>query len=93
MKHLQKFNEVKGRKEIDPTEKIEDTFFEFIAKLSELGEIANSEQGHSDFTHSNFVSSDKESVDDVINEYGKLLSEVNQKFEAFKLATKLHYGE
>lgn len=88
MKHLQKFNDAKGRKEIDPTEKIEDTFFEFIAKLSELGEIANSEQ-----SHSNFVSSEKDSVDDAISEYGKLLSEVNQKFEAFKSATKLHYGE
>lgn len=88
MKHLQKFNEAKGRREVDPTEKIEDTFFEFIEKLSKLGKIANSEQ-----SHSNFVSSDKESVDDAISEYGKLLSEVNQKFEAFKSATKLHYGE
>lgn len=89
MKHLQKFNEAKGKKEVDPTEKIEDTFFEFITKLSKLGEIARSEQNHS-----NFVSSDKESVDDAINEYGKFLSEVNQKFEAFKsAAAKLHYGE
>ena len=88
MKHLQKFNEAKGRKEVDPTEKIDDLFFEFIEKLSELGEIAHYEQ-----SHSNFVSSDKESVNDTINEYGKLLSEVNQKFEAFKSATKLHYDK
>lgn len=88
MKHLQKFNEAKGRKEIDPTEKIDDLFFEFIEKLAEVGEIAHSEQ-----SHSNFVSSEKDSVDDAISEYGKLLSEVNQKFEAFKSATKLHYGE
>ena len=86
MKHLQNFNEAKGRKEVDSTEKIDDLFFEFIEKLSELGEIAHSEQ-----SHSNFVSSNKESVDDAINEYGKLLSEVNQKFEAFKSTTKLHY--
>ncbi len=88
MKHLQKFNEAKGRKEVDPAEKIDGLFFEFIEKLSEVGKIARSEQ-----SHSNFVSSDKESVDDAINEYGKLLSEVNQKFEAFKSTTKLHYGE
>jgi hypothetical protein len=88
MKHLQKFNEAKGRKEIDPTEKIDSTFDDFIEKLAEVGKIARSEQ-----SHSNFVSSEKDSVDDAINEYGKLLSEVNQKFEAFKLATKLHYGE
>jgi hypothetical protein len=89
MKHLQKFNEAKGRnREIDPAEKMNDLFFEFIEKLSEVGGIARSEQ-----SHSNFVSSDKESVDDTINEYGKLLSEVNKKFETFKSATKLHYGE
>ncbi len=89
MKHIQKFNEAKGRnREIDPTEKMNDLFFDFIEKLSEVGGIARSEQNHS-----NFVSSEKDSVDDAINEYSKLLSEVNQKFETFKSAAKLHYGE
>lgn len=89
MKHLQKFNEAKGKnREIEPTEKIDNLFFEFIEKLSEVGEIAHSEQ-----SHSNFVSDNKESVDDAINEYSKLLSEVNQKFEQFKSVAKLHYGE
>ena len=89
MKHIRKFNEAKNRnKQIDPTEKIDSTFDDFIEKLAEVGKIARSEQ-----SHSNFVSSEKDSVDDAISEYGKLLSEVNQKFEAFKSATKLHYGE
>lgn len=87
MKHLHKFNEAKKNKEVDPTEKIDELFFEFIEKLSELGKIARSEQ-----SHSNFVSDDKESVDDAINEYGKLLSEVNQKFEQFKSVAKSYHN-
>ena len=89
MKHIQKFNEAKNRnKQIDPTEKIDSTFDDFIEKLAEVGKIARSEQ-----SHSNFVSSEKDSVDDAISEYGKFLSEVNKKFEEFKSAAKLHYGE
>lgn len=87
MKHLQKFNEAKKR-ELEPTEKIDNLFFEFIEELSQLGEIA-----HSELSHSNFVSEEKSSVDETLNEYGKLLSKVNQKFESLRAVVKSHYDE
>lgn len=90
MRHLQKFNETsrartKGTK--DPLEILEDKFRDFIEEVEELGEYANWE-----FKSGEGVG-DKESADGAIEEYGKKLSEVNQKFETFKSAAKLHYGD
>ena len=64
---------------IDPHEKVDDLFFKFIDELSELGKIATSE-----LSHSSFISSDKESVDNYIKEYGDLLNKVNEKFNGLK---------
>jgi len=90
MKHLQKFNETsraRTKGTTDPLEILGDKFRDFIEEVEEFGEYANWE-----FKSGNGVD-DKENAYDAINEYGKKLSEVNQKFETFKSATKLHYGE
>lgn len=86
MKRLKKTNESNGK--IDPYEKLDNLFFNFIKELSQLGEIAHSEE-----SHSNFSSSEKKSVYNSIKEYGDLLDKVNKKFNTFKSESKLLYGE
>ena len=87
MKHIKKFNEAKKNKEVDHFEELDELFFSFIEELSELGRIARSEQ-----SHSNFVSTEKNSVDDAMDEYGKFLEKVNKKFDDFKLKYKTAYN-
>jgi hypothetical protein len=86
MKHLQKFNEAKKNKEVDPIEKLDTIFFEFIEELVEAGDIARSESASSDYS-----SDDKKEVDVVIKDYGDLLSKLNNKFEKFKSSIDDHY--
>jgi hypothetical protein len=86
MKHLQKFNEAKKNKEVDPIEKLDTIFFEFIEELVEAGDIARSESASSDYS-----SDDKKEVDVVIKDYGDLLSKLNNKFEKFKSSIDEHY--
>ncbi len=87
MKHISKFNEAKKNKEVNHFEELDELFFSFIEELSELGKIARTEQNHS-----NFVSTEKNSVDDAINEYGKLIEKVNKKFDNFKTKYKTIYN-
>jgi len=89
MKHLQKFNEAKGPKkvkEVNPFEKMDELFFDFIEELNEAGIIARGEQ-----RGSNYSSEVKSEVDSAIKEYGDLLDKVNKKFERFKSTLEAHY--
>ena len=86
MKHLQKFNEAKKNREVDPIEKLDNMFFKFIGELLEAGDIARSES-----KASNYRSDDKKEVDAAIKDYGDLLSKLNNKFEKFKSSIDEHY--
>lgn len=86
MKHLNKFNEAKKTKEVDPIEKLDQLFFDFIEELSQAGTTAKYEQ-----KSSNYRSDNKEEVDSAIKEYDELLSKVNDKFEKFKSAVTQYH--
>ena len=76
------------KKEIDPTEKLSDTFYVFIDELSKLGNIARSEK-----SHSNFLPEDKKSVDEAIKGYGEFVKKINESFENLKSEAKFLYNE
>ena len=78
---IRKFNESKSGEQLD------DLFFKFIDKLSELGRYARTEQSHSNFTHE-----DKDVVIDTVKGYDDLLKVVNDKFNKVKDKLKETYN-
>jgi hypothetical protein len=73
MRHIQKFNE-----SLDSSEKLENAFDKFIGNASELGEITHYEKDHGSGV------STSETAFEAVKEYGKLLEELNKKFDIFK---------